>query len=349
MLPLALLLTTVAAEPAALSELKDAEPSKVRLAIMAVSAQGVPPEYTAGVTETIATEIARTGVFDTISPAQVSSILAYEQRKDALGGCVSEDCYVQVARLVKAEHLIGGAVAKVGELLVLNLILIDASDGKAINRARHETPNPSELVRESHRAAITLLQPLLSQRQGYLRIAANVPDAAVIVDDVQRAEGVGQVIALPAGPHTLRLKKDGFYGTAADVLIHPGQVETQRISLIPARETIEAYESKASFMRTTAWISGGLAVGAGLLAGVLYANASGDKDVVDRFASMSDIDRSRQGLREEALSAKDSFEVKQGIYLGAIGGALLFGATSLYFFLAGDDPDRYEEFRSLEK
>jgi hypothetical protein len=65
--------------------LKDMQEDKAKLAIMTLAAQGVPPEFAAGITESIATGIARTGVFATISPTQVTSILAYEKRKEALG------------------------------------------------------------------------------------------------------------------------------------------------------------------------------------------------------------------------------------------------------------------------
>lgn len=344
---LALLLAAGALVAQADAELKDGDPTKVRLAIMAISADGVPADYAVGITETIATEIARTGVFDTISPKQIASILAYEKRKDALGGCVEEDCYVQVARLVKAEKLLGGSVAKIGEQLVLNLMLIDAADGKAVNRARRETANPSELLEQSHRTAIVLLQPLLNDKRGYLRISANVGEAAVFVDEERRAEGVSQVIALPAGPHTLRVAKEGFYSSNLDVLIKPSQIETARVSLIPAKETIESYESRASFMRTSAYVTGALAIAAIAGSAIFYTRASSDKEVVDAFAGATDFDRSQAGLREEAVAARDSFELNQGLYLGSILGAVVLGGASAFFFLAGDDPDRYEEFHAL--
>lgn len=327
--------------------LKDGDPSRARLAIMSVAPSGVPEEYAVGITETIATEIARTGVFDTISPKQIQSILAYEKRRDALGGCVNEDCFVQVARLVKAEKLIGGSVAKVGETLVLNLILIDAVDGKAINRSKKETTNASELVNDAYRSAIVLLQPLLNARRGYLRVDSNVADAAVYVDEERRAEGPNQVIALPAGPHTIRVSQDGFYAASADVLVKPGVIETTKVALIPAKETIESYESKASFMRTSAYVTGALAIGSVVAAAVFYGQASDDKAFVDGFAAASDVQKAAPGYREEALERSDSFSINQGLYLGGLLGGLIFGGASAYFFLAGDDPDRYEEFRSL--
>ncbi|MFO0727858.1 MAG: PEGA domain-containing protein [Myxococcota bacterium] len=314
-----------------------------KLAIMALSAQGVPEEYAASLTESIATEITRTGVFETISPRQVASILAYEKRKDALGACTTDDCYLAVARVVKAGFLIGGSLGKVGDQLVLNLILIGGDSGQALSRTKRETTNATELLEEAHRGAIVVLEPLLAKRRGYLKITANVPDAQVMVNDELRAEGVGQVISLSSGPHVVRVKKDGFYATGVDVVVQPDQVVERAITLVPAKETISAYETKATLFRVGGYASGALAIGAGVVAAIFYAKAGDNKEIVDRFADLKSIDQTA-ALRDRAKAARDDFTLDQGVYFGALGGALLFAGASTLFFLTGDDPDRYAEF-----
>src|SRR5262249_57483580 len=117
-------------------------------------------------------------------------------------------------------------------------------------------------------------QPVLSRRGGFLKVAANVNDAAVIVDDERRSEGVGQVIPLSAGPHVLKISKDGFYATSADVFVRPSRVSEEVVKLIPAKETIESYETKATMMRYGGYASGVIAVGAAVAAGIFYAKAS---------------------------------------------------------------------------
>ncbi|MCK6546126.1 PEGA domain-containing protein [Myxococcota bacterium] len=323
--------------------------SKTRLAVMALSANGVPDDYAVGLTETLATSASETGVFDTISPKQIASLLAYEKRKELMGGCVQESCYVQIAQVVKADHLLAGSVAKVGEKLVLNLVLIDAREGKALKRSNRETANASELMSEARAAGIVVLQPVLSDRRGFLKIASNVPGAQVIIDDERRSEGVGQVIPLAAGPHVLRVSGDGFYATTADVFVRPGRVTEETVKLIPAKETIDGYESKAKLMRYGGLAAGVVAVGAAVLSGVFYAQASDDKELVDRYASALDAERAsgRFGTYQQALDARDSFDQNKSLYMISLGTAVATGAASLYLLLAGDDPDRYEEFRSL--
>lgn len=321
--------------------------TRTRLAVMSMDAKGVPAEYAVGLTETIATTISETGVFDTISPRQISSLLAYEKRKELLGGCVQEACYVQIAKTVKAEHLVAGSVAKVGDKLALNLVLIDAIEGKAIKRTNRETPSATALLDEARGGAIVLLQPILKARRGYLKVAVNVPDAGLVVDDELRSEGAGQVIALAAGPHLLKVKRDGFYTAEADVFVRPGRVSEEVVKLIPAKETIEDYESTATFMRYGAYGTAVVAVGAAIASGLFYGSATDDKALVDNYANALAVDRPRIGTPDEIRAAQDSFGTNQALYLTFLGTAIVSGGVSLWLWLSGDDPDRYEEFHAV--
>ncbi len=328
-------------------ELADGPSTKTRIAVMKVNASGVPKEYAEGLTETLATQVSRTGVFDTVSPRQISSLLAFEKRKELLGNCLDDDCYMQVAKLVKAPHLIGGSVAKVGNKVALNLVLIDALEGKALNRVNREAAAGADLLGEVRSAAIVLLQPVLQARQGYLKVAVNVPGANVSVDDELRPEKSGQVIALSAGPHVLKVAQDGFYTATTDVFVRPSRVAVEEIKLIPAKETVADYEGSANLMRYAAWGTGGLAIAAGVASAIFYSRAGDDKQVVDVFNSSRALEQSQPGMREAALDARSGFQTNQALYLTFLGTGVIAAGTSLVLWLTGEDPDRYEEFHAL--
>lgn len=326
-----------------------AQDPKPRLAIAAIAAEGVPEELAAGVTETIATAIARTGVFETISPRQLAALLAFEKRKELLGACVDERCYAQIATAVRAEHLLAGSIARVNDSsLVLNLVLVEAKSSSSLERAERQTADAQTLLEASRAAAVVVLQPLLTRHAGYVKLTSNVPDAALAIDDRRRSELPGQVLALAAGPHVVEVSKEGFYRATLEVLVTPSRVVTHDVTLVPARETIESYERSAKLMRYGAIGTGVLAVGAAVLSAVFYSAASDDKAKVDQFTSALEIDRSRAGLRNEAVAAKSSFEANQSLYLVSLGTATLSAAASAVLLLAGDDPDRYAEFRETQ-
>jgi hypothetical protein len=226
--------------------------------------------------------------------------------------------------------------------------LIDAVEGRAMRRHQEETTDASDLMDAARHGIIVLLQPVLNARQGYLKVAVNIDDAQIVVDDERKKEGVGQVISLPAGPHVLKVKRDGFYSTTADVFVRPGRVSVEDVKLIPAKETIEEYESSANAWRISAYVLGALSVGSAVASGIFYARATDDLNTVNSFAALNNEQQALSPqLREDALAADDRFGTNQALYLSFITGALVSGGISLYLFLAGDDPDRYEEFHSL--
>ena len=313
-IPLLVALTLFVGAPVA--NVANAAPKKTRLAVMTFKSVGTPEGFAEGLTETFATAAANTLAFDVVSPRQVSAVLAYEKRKELVGSCDDDSCYSQVAKLVKARHIIGGSVAQVGDRLVLNVALIDASKGQALARRQRSMASAAALIADVKQTAIVLLQPLLKANQGYVKVNVNVPDANIVIDDRIRSESTGQVITLAAGPHVLRVDRDGFYSANAELLVQPGRMAVERVDLIPARQTVEDYERRATWMRAGAWTTGALAVASAVGAAVFYSLATDNKDFTDRFATSQDINRSSVGTYEQYLEERDAFDTNQGLYLG---------------------------------
>lgn len=320
---------------------------KTRLAVMTFKSVGTPDGFAEGLTETFATEATNTLVFDVVSPGQVAAVLAYEKRKELVGSCEDDSCYSQVAKLVKAEHIIGGSVAQVGDRLVLNVALIDATKGQALARRQRTMSSAAALIADVKKTAIVLLQPLLKANQGFVKVNVNVPDANIVIDDRIRPESTGQPISLSAGPHVLRVDRDGFYSANAELRIQPGRMAVERVDLIPARSTVEAYERRATWMRAGAWTTGALAVASAVGSAVFYSLATSNKDFTDRYASALDINRSSVGTYDQYLDERNAFDTNQGLYLGFLAGAIVSGAVSAYLFIDGDPPGRYEDFAAV--
>lgn len=318
-----------------------------RLGFLSLKTEGTQATYGAGLTESLATWANQTGVFRAVSPTQLQALLAHERKKDLLGQCTDAECYRTVGALVHAPHLVVGSLALVGGDYVMNLALIDTQSGEAISRAARKERRPEDILKNGHKALTILLQPLLSERQGALVLQGNadVYEAAIEVDGRRRAERPGQPIMLSAGPHVLRVYKDGFYAVETDLKIQERVTNAQRITLIPAQETIEAYESKASWMRSGAIATLGLAVASGVVAAVYYGRASDDIDAVSSYSS---------ALRENRTPALDaatvdghtnSFSTNQGVYIAGLTTAVLSAGVSTYLWLKGGAPNRYAQVR----
>ncbi|MEL6184526.1 MAG: hypothetical protein AAFU79_07885 [Myxococcota bacterium] len=333
-----------------LSLIAGADPSppstSPRIAIVELRTEGVPKPFARGLAETVATTVERTGVFESISPAQVGAVLAFNRRRELTGGCLDEDCYSALARAVRADHVVGGQVSKVGDTLSLELVLVDAASAATVKRVGRQVEDPSALLDQAREGTVVLLSGLLAERQGFLKVDGREGEAQVWIDDERRPEGIGQALELPAGPHLVKVTRDGFYPATADVRIRPGELSTVRVDLVPAAETVAAYNSQANLLRVTAWSTGAAAVVSTALSAFFYAQATDDKNLVDTFAGSTSLEQQSMD-RAAALSARDSFDTNQALYLTFLGTAIVTGLTSAGLFTFGPDPGRYREFEAL--
>ncbi len=322
-----------------------AEPGeRPRLAIIDLEAGGVPAELSRAITEVVANRTDRTGVFETVSPMQLSAVIALDKARFATGGCAEEDCFARLARAVDARHAIGGRVARAGDRLLVQLVLVDVQSAGALRREERSAGDASGLLDAAGEATVALLQPLLSERSGFLRVDANVPGAQITLNGERLAQRAGQVFPVAAGPHVVKASLDGFYPTAVDVSVRPEQVTGVQLTLVPAPETVKAYQSQANLLRSSAWITGGLAVAAGVASGLFYDQASQNREAVDSYNQLTDIERAG---RAAPVGDRNDFDTNQGLYLSLLGTAVVSGLVSAGLFLFGPDPSRFDEFGDL--
>lgn len=322
--------------------------AQFRLGVLQLEGEGRSQALSTAVTESLSRWAANTGIFETISPAQIRAIVQHDKRRDLFGQCKADTCYQSLGRVLEASHLVTGTLAKTGASFTLNLILIDTKTGSALRRTTRQATGVPELLKSAERGLAILLQPLLSKHQGFLRLAGNadVHEAAVAIDGVRRPERIGKLVTLAAGPHVLRVTREGFYPLEIDVMIRPTRITEHRLELIPAPDTIANYERKARRARFTAWTTAALSLTTGVLAAYFYDQASGHKAVSDGYALAVANNQNPEVSLSRAVQAEDAFGSNQTLYLSLLGGAVVSGMVSTYLFSTGGAPDRYEEFKA---
>jgi formylglycine-generating enzyme required for sulfatase activity len=129
-LVLALMLARVALMP-----LHAAEEELV--AVMDLTPQGSRPEEALAVTNQLRTQLLKTGKFTLVDRSQMEAILdeqAFQQT-----GCTSEECAVQVGKILGVRKIVSGSVTKLSEQLwQVSLLMLDVESAKTL-RAETET------------------------------------------------------------------------------------------------------------------------------------------------------------------------------------------------------------------
>ncbi len=332
---------------------------KPKLAVLDFAANGASRELASALGGVAANELDRLGAFQVVTSEAIRSMLAFEKQRQMLG-CTDEGCMAEIGGALGVDWLVSGKVTRlapgggVPETFTLELTLTSVKkaqrEGSAIETARSE----AEIVTRTARAAQKLLQKVLAGRTGRLVVRTREMGALVRVDD--QARGTTPLhgpIELPAGPHALSVEKQGFVAFQADVRVEAGKTIEETVLLVPSPDFVRAYESRQRKLRAGAWISTGLAV-AGLAAAVglqidasrLYGNETTPGTFLYDRRKLQDGVETESGvdLRAEAASLKSKIESRETFswVSAGVGGAAAVAAA--YFWIASDDPRRYQGF-----
>jgi len=139
-----------------------------------------------------------------------------------LMGCAAEQCMTDIARQVEAERVLGGSVAKVGDDVVITLLVVEVKTGARVASEQRKVPLYQEMT---FYAAKELTAKVLTGRATSdlvpVRVIASESDAMVIVDGAERGLAP-QVLSLDPGQHEVRVERDGYVSWRTMVTIEEG-------------------------------------------------------------------------------------------------------------------------------
>jgi hypothetical protein len=333
-----------------------------KVAVLDFQPSGASASLAAAATGAVSSELDRLQVFKVITSEAIRGMLALEKQKQMLGcSADSSACLAEIGGALGVDYLVTGRVIGLGSgssamtyslELTLSNVKKASRDGSALEKAGNE----AALISLVPRAVGRLTATLLSSRTGKLVVTATETGAVVKVDD--QARGTTPLpgpLDLPSGPRTLSVEKQGFVAWQTDVVIHPGKMTEEAVTLMPSPDFIAAYESRARRMRIGAWTATAVAVAGVATTIYMQAHATslyGSPTTPETFLYY------RQKLTDGAVApgggdyradvnrlASEVTTAENLSYAGA-GVAAVSGGIAIWLWLAGDDPNRYTRYHS---
>jgi hypothetical protein len=352
---LALLAALAAAAP---PPARAADP-KPKIAVLDFTANGASKELASAAGGIAANELDRMATFQIVTADAIRNMLAFEKQRQMLG-CTDAGCMAEIGGALGVDWLISGKVTKlaasagVPETYSLDLTLTNVRKAQRESSVIESARTEAELVQKTGKAAQKLVSKILAGRSGRLVVVVEETGATVIVDEqVKGTTPLRGAIVLPAGPHALAVEKKGFVAYQRDVQVEAGKVIEERASLVPSPDFVKEYEARQKKLRLGAWISTGVAV-AGIAAAValqvsansIYGNESTPGTFLyDRARLQAGIEtQNGVDLRSEASTLKSDIETRQTMSYVALGVGSAAAIAATYFWIAGDDPNRYAGF-----
>lgn len=340
------------------------------LLVMDFEARGASPLEAEAATRGATRGLRQLDVFQVLASEDIRQLLALERTRQLVGD-PSSPGLSGISTALGARHVVVGTVSRVDGMLQVEMRLFDNKANAVIaTKATAPFPGVERLAASLPDLAQELVSPLLREQQGHLLVRSREEAAEVVVDDTLVASTpMGAPVPLSRGAHRLQVRKDGFIAQAQTVRIEPDQVTTAEVNLLPSADYAEAWKIRHGRLRIGAYLATGAAVVA-LGGGIVLDRASTEPLYRNQFYPRQTVllAASGQAPQAEPTSVASNPEAHQ-VWVSCtadleacdarardLGGQILLqqvatgglvvvglaaGTIATYFWLTGQDPNRY--------
>ena len=334
-----------------------------RLMVLDFQAVGASPQAASAAGGVAANELQRLGVFTVSTSETLRDLLALERQKQLLGCPDESPCATQLAGALGVDYLVTGKVTRISgaggmpTTFTLEMVLTDVKAGKRVGADLQTAQAETEAVSKVKAGVTRLVGRALQGRAGTLFVQATELGAVVKVDDV--VQGVTPLqgrLKVAAGPHLLTVEKAGFVTAQKEVRVRADAHAEEAVTLVPSPDFVREYQSRHRKLRLGAYVSTGVAVAG--LAGAALFQLQADRNYGDATTPGTfEYERAlvNQGVEQDeagdhrrmANDLKARIETQQLLSRVGAGLALAGAGAATYFWIAGEDPDRYSRFLTV--
>jgi len=101
---------------------------RIPIAVSELKGEGIDESAARLISDRLRTELFKTNLFTVLERGQMQDILKEQGFQQS--GCTSDACVVEVGQMLGVKQMLAGSVGKLGELITMNVRLIDVETGK---------------------------------------------------------------------------------------------------------------------------------------------------------------------------------------------------------------------------
>ena len=213
-----------------------AKPQKIAVAVLELDPNGVTEAEAKALSDRLRIEIFNAGFYEVMERDKMNRIL--DEMEFQLKGCTTDECAIEVGRLIGVRKIIAGSISKVGEFYTVSIRLIDVETSKIEATAIEDIEGTLGIVLTQ---AIPSVAQKISGLSGVeikkqiVKTAVNITTdpgfATVYINGVYRGESPMKIELEPNENYTLRITKDGFEPLEKSFQLTKGQTLDMNVIL----------------------------------------------------------------------------------------------------------------------
>jgi len=191
------------------------ESEKIAIAVMELDANRVSAAEAKALTDRLRIELFNAGIFLVMERDKMNRIL--DEMEFQMSGCTSDECVVEVGKIVGVRKIIAGCVSKVGEIYSVSVRLIDVETSQIEATAIEDIEGTlgtvlTEAIPAVARQISGLEQPTkeVKGKKSAFKISTQPWGASVFVDDLYYGIAPIEVEIVPNITHKLTIINEGY-------------------------------------------------------------------------------------------------------------------------------------------
>jgi hypothetical protein len=210
-------------------------PGGSSVAVMDVTASGVPPELAENLTRLLTLELRSFEGLSVVSRGEIQAMLRFASERETAACRSDTACLLRIGGALGVDYLVTGSVGMLGDAYVVALELMDIEAAQVVSRASQSFRGDATDLPAALRFAVWELLGKPVAGAGGLRVSANVDEGEVLVDRAAPTPYPhgDPFDGLAAGKHTVVLRSEGFEPLFRETYVADGLVTDLDLSLTP--------------------------------------------------------------------------------------------------------------------
>ncbi len=186
--------------------------SQNRIAVLNLDAVSISNAESITLSDRLRSEMVNSGSFTVIERSEMDPILKEQGFQQS--GCTSDECAVEIGKLLNINRICAGGVGKVGSVYTVTLRMIDVETGQILETVTEDCPCPIEQVLTSSMKNVVQKLVTASKGRGDIYIKSNPTGASVHVDGRSIGKTTPATIRdIDSGEHLVKAVKGDYVGS----------------------------------------------------------------------------------------------------------------------------------------
>lgn len=197
------------------SDSNDVMPVKTAVAVLELDPNGVTESEAKALSDRLRIEIFNAGVYEVMEREKMNRIL--DEMQFQLKDCTSDDCAIEIGRLVGVKKIIAGSISKIGELYTVSARLIDVETSKIEATAIEDVEGtlgivltkaiPSIAMKISGKSGLDIQAEI---KKSSVSISVDPAYSSIYINGIYMGKSPVKIELEPAEDYVLRAESDGY-------------------------------------------------------------------------------------------------------------------------------------------